>query len=82
MPFNAMILKPSFYFETMKLEKEILNNCNPNKKHKTKVELSGLNPTAHPQLTHTPGGSILNMPIKFHSEMLPMGSSQHLVPSW
>lgn len=55
----------------MKLEKEILNNHNPPKKHKTKVELSGLNPTAHPQLTHIPGGSILNMPIKFHSEMLP-----------
>lgn len=81
MPFNAMILKPSF-FKNYETGIRILNNHNPNKKHKTKIELSGFNPTAHPQFTHTPGGSILNMTIKFHSEMLPMGSSQHLVPSW
>lgn len=48
MPFNAMILKPSFFFLTMKLEKEILNNRNPNKKTQDKSRAVWIEPHSSP----------------------------------
>lgn len=57
----------------MKLEKEILNNHNPNKNMKDKSRAVWVEPHSTP--TPRLAGSILNMPVKFQSETIPMDSS-------